>query len=91
MPLVVLIALQMLSYGSASGSIVRVSEPTLTERRSPSVVVTRADDPWVAAEVVKLHSRGGTVVRLPGRRLREPDYSVFKIRFLTLPPTAACR
>jgi hypothetical protein len=34
--------------------------------------VTPADDPWVSAEMVDLAKRGGTVVRLDGRELREP-------------------
>jgi len=46
--------------------------PTLTERRSPWVVVTRFDDPWVAAEVGKLQKQGGRVATLDGRELREP-------------------
>jgi hypothetical protein len=52
--------------------IMGMSTLTLTERQSPWVVVTRADDPWVSAEVVKLEKRGGTVVRLEGWKLREP-------------------
>jgi hypothetical protein len=35
-------------------------------------VVTRADDPWVSAEVGALQARGGTVVRLASPELREP-------------------
>jgi hypothetical protein len=46
--------------------------PTLTERRSPWVVVTRFDDPWVNAEVGTLQKQGGRVVRLDGRELRNP-------------------
>jgi len=49
-----------------------MSTPTLTEHQSPWVVVTRADDPWVSSEVVKLQKQGGSVVRLEGRELREP-------------------
>ncbi|MEU9742669.1 barstar family protein [Micromonospora chersina] len=49
-----------------------MSTATLTERQSPWVVVTRADDPWVRAEVVKLQKQGGSVVRLEGRELGEP-------------------
>jgi len=52
--------------------IMDMSTPTLTERRSPWVIVTRADDPWVSAEVSKLQKQGGSVVRLNGRELLEP-------------------
>ncbi|MFJ3876793.1 barstar family protein [Streptomyces sp. NPDC090077] len=50
--------------------------PTLTERRSPWVVFTRADDPWVTAETAALRARGGRVVRLDGRAMPDPA-SVF--------------
>ena len=46
--------------------------PTLSERRSPWVIVTRASDPWVAAEATRLREQGGLVVRLAGRELRNP-------------------
>jgi hypothetical protein len=49
-----------------------MSIPILTERQSPWVVVTREDDPWLHAELVELQKRGGSVVRLEGRELREP-------------------
>jgi hypothetical protein len=49
-----------------------MSAPTLTEHRSPWVVVARADDIWVSAEVVNLQKQGGSVVRLEGRELGEP-------------------
>ncbi|WP_144126658.1 barstar family protein [Catellatospora sichuanensis] len=49
-----------------------MSTPTLTERRSPWVVFTRADDPWVSAEVTQLRDQGGRVFRLDGKELREP-------------------
>jgi hypothetical protein len=49
-----------------------MNAPTLTERQSPWVVVTRADDPWVRAEVGKLQNQGGSMVRLEGWELREP-------------------
>jgi hypothetical protein len=52
--------------------IVGMSVPALTETRSPWVVITHADDPWVSSEVDKLQKSGGTVVRLKGRELREP-------------------
>ncbi|MGW6564839.1 barstar family protein [Streptomyces sp. NPDC054975] len=45
---------------------------TLTERRSPWVVFTLADDPWVGAQTAELHEQGGRVFRLDGRELREP-------------------
>lgn len=48
-----------------------MSTPALTEHQPPWVVVTRSDDPWVSAEVVKLQKRGGSVVRLQGGELRE--------------------
>lgn len=53
-------------------TIMAMSALTLTERHSPWVVVTAADDPWASAEVVKLQKQGGSVVRLDGRELREP-------------------
>lgn len=46
--------------------------PTLTGRRSPWVVFTRAGDPWLSREAAELSRRGGRVVRLDGRELREP-------------------
>ncbi|WP_327358896.1 barstar family protein [Streptomyces sp. NBC_01304] len=46
--------------------------PTLTERRSPWVVFTRVDDPWVSSETAKLREQGGRVFRLDGREMREP-------------------
>jgi hypothetical protein len=46
--------------------------PTLSERRSPWAVVTRADDPWVGTEVVRLQQQGGMVARMDGRELRDP-------------------
>ena len=49
-----------------------MNAPTLTERQSPWVVVTRADDPWVREEVGELQKQGGSVVRLQGRELSEP-------------------
>lgn len=54
-------------------------EPTLSECRPPWVVVTRADDPWVATEVANLREQGGKVVRLAGRDLHSPSalFTVF--------------
>ncbi|GAA4971055.1 barstar family protein [Actinoplanes utahensis] len=49
-----------------------MTQPSLSECRSPWVVVTRQDDPWVAAEVAELRRQGGTVVRMAGRELRDP-------------------
>ncbi|MEU7576462.1 barstar family protein [Streptomyces sp. NPDC041068] len=46
--------------------------PTLTERRSPWVVFARRDAPWLRAESAGLRERGGRVVRLDGRELRDP-------------------
>ncbi|MBW6439298.1 barstar family protein [Actinoplanes hulinensis] len=46
--------------------------PTLTECRSPWVVVTRADDPWVTAEAGALRDQGGMIVRMAGAELRDP-------------------
>ncbi|MFD0353988.1 barstar family protein [Streptomyces sp. NPDC127110] len=46
--------------------------PTLTERRSPWVVFTRRDDPWVTDGTAALRARGGRVFRLDGREMREP-------------------
>jgi hypothetical protein len=45
---------------------------SLTERRSPWVVFTRRDDPWLYAETAELRKLGGRVFRLDGRELREP-------------------
>ncbi|MER5866631.1 barstar family protein [Kitasatospora sp. NPDC002040] len=46
-------------------------KPTLTERRSPWVVFTSADDPWLRSEVATLVARDGLVLRLDGRELRD--------------------
>ncbi|EFL19557.1 barstar family protein [Streptomyces sp. C] len=48
------------------------STPTLTERRSPWVVFTRRDDPWVTAGAAALREQGGRVFRLDGLEMREP-------------------
>ncbi len=45
--------------------------PTLTERRSPWVVFTSADDPWLGSEIAALAARDGLVLRLDGRELRD--------------------
>ncbi|MFI5912432.1 barstar family protein [Dactylosporangium sp. NPDC051541] len=49
-----------------------MSSPSLNSYRSPWVIVTRADDPWVGAEVAALHRRGGGVVALTGFEMLEP-------------------
>lgn len=49
-----------------------MNSPTLTERRSPWVVFTKADDPWLSAETAALQARGGRVLHLDGRGLRQP-------------------
>ncbi|MFF1698242.1 barstar family protein [Streptomyces sp. NPDC058257] len=58
---------------------------TITRRRSPWVVFTRHDDPWLSIETSKLQEQGGRVIRLDGRELREPDilFAAFtrKLRF----------
>lgn len=54
------------------------SAPTLTERRSPWVVFTRSDDPWVTSETAGLRGRGGRVFRLNGREMQEPA-SLFEV------------
>ncbi|MEV0174524.1 barstar family protein [Streptomyces sp. NPDC050803] len=46
---------------------------SLTQRRSPWVVCTRRDDAWLRTESAELTRRGGRVVRLDGRRMRNPD------------------
>ncbi|MEU2631088.1 barstar family protein [Kitasatospora sp. NPDC007106] len=51
--------------------------PTLTERRSPWVVFTSADDPWLVSESAALVERDGLVLRLDGRELRDAP-SVFR-------------
>ncbi|MGW7327275.1 barstar family protein [Streptomyces sp. NPDC054840] len=43
--------------------------PTLTERRSPWVTFTRADDPWVAGAEAELLARDGLVLRMAGGEL----------------------
>jgi hypothetical protein len=53
-------------------------EPILSECRPPWVVVTRAEDPWVATEVTRLREQGGKVVRLAGRELQSPS-SLFTV------------
>lgn len=58
--------------GTVPAKIVAMSSPSLTDCRSPWVVVTRADDLWVSAEVSALQQQGGSVVRLEGSELREP-------------------
>ncbi|WP_438289805.1 barstar family protein [Streptomyces sp. HUAS TT7] len=49
-----------------------MNTPTLTEPRSPWVVVTHADDPWVRTETSQLREQGGRVFRLNGHELRDP-------------------
>ncbi|MFF1871740.1 barstar family protein [Kitasatospora herbaricolor] len=49
-----------------------MNSPTLTERRSPWVVFTTADDPWLSAGTAALQARGGRVLHLDGRGLRQP-------------------
>ncbi|KQV14620.1 MULTISPECIES: barstar family protein [unclassified Kitasatospora] len=46
-------------------------KPTVLERRSPWVVFTRADDPWLASETATLLARNGLTLRLDGRELRD--------------------
>ncbi|MFI6938596.1 barstar family protein [Streptomyces sp. NPDC050418] len=46
--------------------------PTLTEHRSPWVVFTSPADPWLASETAALVQRGGVVLRLDGRDMRDP-------------------
>jgi len=45
---------------------------TLTQRRSPWVVFTRHDDPWLNNETSEFHRQGGRVIRLDGKELLEP-------------------
>ncbi|WP_160506572.1 barstar family protein [Streptomyces sp. BA2] len=45
---------------------------TLTQRRSPWVVFTRHDDPWLSIETAELQKQGGRLIRLDGRKLRDP-------------------
>ncbi|WP_405789418.1 barstar family protein [Streptomyces sp. NBC_01367] len=52
-------------------------QPTLTERRSPWVVFTSPDDPWLASETAALVQRNGLVLRLDGREMRDAA-SVFR-------------
>ncbi|MDX3537081.1 barstar family protein [Streptomyces sp. MB09-01] len=49
-----------------------MTSPDLTRPRSPWVVFTCADDPWVTAETAALQEQGGLVFRLDGRDLLEP-------------------
>ncbi|MGG7569877.1 barstar family protein [Streptomyces sirii] len=46
---------------------------SLTRRRSPWVVFTRHNDPWLNAETAKLQEQGGRALRMDGRELREPE------------------
>ena len=46
--------------------------PTLTERRSPWVVVTAADDPCLGTETAALENTAGLVLRLNGKDPLEP-------------------
>lgn len=48
-----------------------ISPPSLTERRSPWVIVTGRDDPWVGAQTAERLKLGGSVFRLDGRQLRD--------------------
>ncbi|MFG3254771.1 barstar family protein [Streptomyces sp. NPDC048172] len=52
-------------------------KPTLTERRAPWVVFTSAADPWLTSETATLVRRGGLVLRVDGRELRDAA-SVFR-------------
>ncbi|MEV0094093.1 barstar family protein [Streptomyces sp. NPDC050738] len=52
--------------------------PTLTERRSPWVVVTSAGDPQLEAETAALLRKGGVVLRLDGRELGD-EASLFRV------------
>ncbi|MFD3467982.1 barstar family protein [Streptomyces sp. NPDC058682] len=54
-----------------------MTEPTLTEHRSPWVVFTSPADPWLASETAALAQRNGLVLRLDGREMRDPG-SVFR-------------
>lgn len=51
---------------------------TLTERRSPWVVFTRCDDPWVYVETAEFQKLGGRAFFLDGRELLEPT-AVFAV------------
>ncbi|WP_412078177.1 barstar family protein [Streptomyces xanthophaeus] len=48
--------------------------PTLTQPRSPWVVFTSKDDPWVAAQTEELDAQGGFVCRLDGRQMLQPPH-----------------
>ncbi|MDG4856855.1 barstar family protein [Streptomyces sp. T-3] len=49
-----------------------MTAPTLTQPRSPWVVFTSKNDPWVTAETTSLREQGGLVFRLNGKDLLEP-------------------
>lgn len=46
--------------------------PSLSENTPPSVVVTGAEDPWLAAELATFRQRNGREVRLNAAELLEP-------------------
>jgi hypothetical protein len=54
-----------------------MDSPTLTDRRSPWVIITTSDDPWTSSAEAELRRRGGVVIRLDGRQLLDPT-SVFR-------------
>jgi RNAse (barnase) inhibitor barstar len=58
---------------TASAARIFAMSATLTKRRSPWVVFTGRDDPWLNTETDKLREQGGRVFRLDGRKLREPE------------------
>lgn len=49
-----------------------MGELSLVEHRAPWVVVTKADDPWVATELAALRKQHGVVVLLNAGELLEP-------------------
>jgi hypothetical protein len=50
-----------------------VFQPSLSERRSPWVIFTRTNDPWLHNEIQRLESAGGDIIRLDGRDLTAPS------------------
>ncbi|GAA2275707.1 hypothetical protein GCM10009853_032300 [Glycomyces scopariae] len=46
-----------------------MSTPSLTERRSPWIVITQTSDPWLEVETQRLQTAGGNIIRFDGREL----------------------
>ncbi|WP_053785556.1 barstar family protein [Streptomyces sp. XY332] len=49
-----------------------MNAPVLTQTRSPWVVFTSSDDPWVTRETAALDAQGGIIFHLDGREMTQP-------------------